>query len=216
MQLPLTRGERFKSARMKLPKKERTLAAVYAATGVPSSKIKDLENDAVQRSVGYPDIIKLARHYHVSMDWLFGESDFRDVETDQVLAKDLGLSEESVQALRTIKETNESSSFLLPILNRILMHDSFPKILSGIEDYTNAVKLRLKYQSQRTGGKPDQNMSWTAGSRLIQEATGGQYDIVSREDKAYIMEFKLQKNFQTIVEDVKNDFLENENDSKDS
>ena len=83
----LTRGERFKDARLVHNQhKKQTMDEVSAATGVSKSLIQSLEDDSVNRSVGYDKVAKLAAHYNVTTDYLLGLSDDPapwEVKTDE-------------------------------------------------------------------------------------------------------------------------------------
>lgn len=103
----LSRGERFKDARIIHNKNgKQTQAEVYTATGVPASCIKELEDDEKQRNVGYEAIVKLARHYGVSVDWLLGISEIRTLDTEvREICEYIGLSEEAVEKLHSISNS---------------------------------------------------------------------------------------------------------------
>lgn len=194
-----TRGKRFRWARQCLPEKKGTLSAVYAATGVPSSKIKDLENDAIERSVGYQDIIKLAAHYKVSLDWLIGGSEFTEIKYEQASAKELGLSEDAIRNLQDIKERSSGGTDLLTMMNYILSSDQFSDLLTGFSDINTSVKIRAKNLNKLHSD----SMRWTEGSQLIMQATGGLYDVISREEKELVIETKLVKFLQNMIADLK-------------
>ena len=67
----LTRGERFKGARLDFNQHQKqTMDEVAAATGISKSLIQALEDDENDRSVGYDKVAKLAAHYHVTTDYL--------------------------------------------------------------------------------------------------------------------------------------------------
>ncbi len=72
----LTIWERFKDAReVYNPHGKQTLEQVTKATGVSESMISSLESEHSDRNVGYKNIIALAKHYGVSIDWLLGQTD---------------------------------------------------------------------------------------------------------------------------------------------
>lgn len=99
----LTRGERFKDARLEKNKNGRqTMAEVEKATGVSASLIKELEDDDSTRDFGYKKIAALAKHYGVSANWLLELSDDHRIlpcATDELL-----LSESAVDAIRYYAE----------------------------------------------------------------------------------------------------------------
>lgn len=76
--MKLTRGERFKDARTVHNRHgAQNMDAVYMATGIAKSIIHALENDDIDRSVGYDKVALLAKHYGVSIDWLLGLTEIR-------------------------------------------------------------------------------------------------------------------------------------------
>ncbi len=94
----LSRGERFKDARtIHNQHGKQTMKEVEERTGVSASLIKDLEDDASTRSVGYEKVSRLAIHYGVSIDWLCGITDAHQVAPCAV--DQLGLSEKAVSNL---------------------------------------------------------------------------------------------------------------------
>lgn len=95
----LTRGERFKDARVvHNVHNKQTMDEVATATGVSKSLIQSLEDDSVKRSVGYDKVAKLAAHYRVTTDFLLGLTD--DPNPIPCAVDDLGLSLEAVNVLK--------------------------------------------------------------------------------------------------------------------
>lgn len=96
--LNLTRGERFKDARVVYNKNgSQSMAEVSMATGVSASLIKELEDDDSARDFGYKKIVELAKHYGVSANWLLGITNDHKIHpcaTDELL-----LSESAVEAI---------------------------------------------------------------------------------------------------------------------
>lgn len=71
--MSLTRAERFKDARTVHNKHgSQTINEVAEQTGIAKSMISALENDEIDRDVGYQNIAKLAKHYGVTSDFLLG------------------------------------------------------------------------------------------------------------------------------------------------
>lgn len=67
----LTRGERFKDARIVHNQNgKQTMKEVEHDTGISASLIKDLEDDSSTRGVSFEKVAKLSHHYGVSSDWL--------------------------------------------------------------------------------------------------------------------------------------------------
>lgn len=113
----LTRGERFKDARIVHNQHgKQTMDEVAAATGLQKSLIQALEDDSANRSVGYDKVAKLAAHYHVSADYLLGLSDVVSPNTEiRAMCDSLGLSEKTVKtfelANRTFHEVTTLKSY---------------------------------------------------------------------------------------------------------
>lgn len=95
----LTRGERFKGARLDHNQHgKQTMDDVAAATGVSKSLIQALEDDENDRSVGYDKVAKLAAYYGVSANWLLcldGDYHIRPSAVDE-----LGLSQKNIDYLK--------------------------------------------------------------------------------------------------------------------
>lgn len=82
MPTELTRGERFKDARtVHNQHGKQTIREVSKATGVSQGKIADIENDKAG-DIGSDSVIKLAKHYGVSADYLLGLSDIKTQDSD--------------------------------------------------------------------------------------------------------------------------------------
>lgn len=118
----LERGERFKDARLEYNRNGRqTLREVYAATGISTSLIQELEDDRSSRDIGYLKIQKLAEHYGVSIDWLLGMSDVVTVSPEMSVACEItGLSEAAVKNIQ--RESSADTTRLA--LEVILCSDS--------------------------------------------------------------------------------------------
>lgn len=115
----LTRGERFKGARLDYNQHgKQTMDEVTIATGISKSMIQSLEDDESQRSVGYDKVAILAKHYGVSADWLLGLSE--DYHKEPCAADQIGLSADVIHAiLDADNETREGLNiFLSYVINR--------------------------------------------------------------------------------------------------
>lgn len=133
----LTRGERFKDARIvHNAKGKQTMDEVSAATGISKSLIQALEDDNVDRSVGYDKIAKLANHYRVSANFLLGLSKDPDIFPSAV--DDLELSVKAVETIRKLSmwdTPNEQIQFMngaghaLDVLNCLLESPYFDDVM---------------------------------------------------------------------------------------
>ncbi len=138
----LTRGERFKDARIvhNIHKKQ-TMDDVSAATGVGKSTIQALEDDNIERSVGYDKVAKLASHYHVTTDYLLGLTD--DPSPTPNAVDELGLPESTIRYLAGIKqsENKELSQAVYSFLNS----EDFPLFIYQIHLYFAAKKAAVVF-----------------------------------------------------------------------
>lgn len=136
----LTRGERFKDARIVHNQhKKQTMDEVATATGVSKSLIQSLEDDSVNRSVGYDKVAKLAAHYRVTTDYLLGLSD--DPFPMPSVVDDLGLSLKAVEAIERLEmfdtpngqlQFRNASSHALDILNCLLESPDFHEVMGNL------------------------------------------------------------------------------------
>lgn len=136
----LTRGERFKDARIVHNQhKKQTMDEVATATGVSKSLIQSLEDDSVNRSVGYDKVAKLAAHYRVTTDFLLGLSD--DPFPMPSVVDDLGLSLKAVDAIEQLEmfdtpngqlQFGNASSHALDILNCLLESPDFHEVMGNL------------------------------------------------------------------------------------
>ena len=136
----LTRGERFKDARIVHNQhKKQTMDEVATATGVSKSLIQSLEDDSVNRSVGYDKVAKLAAHYRVTTDFLLGLSD--DPFPIPSVVDDLGLSLKAVDAIEQLEmfdtpngqlQFRNASSHALDILNCLLESPAFHEVMGNL------------------------------------------------------------------------------------
>ena len=165
----LTRGERFKDARLDLNKNgKQTMRMVADATGIAASLLKDLEDDENNRSVGYDKIAVLAKHYGVSSDWLLGITDDSSLRSSAV--DDLGLSTKAVQQIIRIGISNSDS---LAALNGILEDSYLSKMLVQINQIANAVaaeKVHLE-KLQEAGKKVPFHHLGEAGAEMYENQT---------------------------------------------
>ena len=136
----LTRGERFKDARIVHNRNgKQTMDEVATAIGVSKSLIQSLEDDSVNRSVGYDKVAKLAAHYRVTTDFLLGLSD--DPFPMPSVVDDLGLSLKAVDAIEQLEmfdtpngqlQFGNASSHALDILNCLLESPDFHEVMGNL------------------------------------------------------------------------------------
>ena len=165
----LTRGERFKDARLDLNKNgKQSMKTVADATGIAASLLKDLEDDDNNRSVGYDKIAVLAKHYGVSSDWLLGITDDSSPRSSAV--DDLGLSTKAVQQIIRIGISNPDA---LSALNGILEDSFLLKTLVQITQIANAVAAEKAHleKLQEAGKKVPFHHLGAAGAEMYENQT---------------------------------------------
>ena len=135
----LTRWERFKDARtVHNQHGNETMTEVYAATGIRESKIQALEDEDQERSVGYKSVARLAKHYHVSADYLLGLTD--DPHPQRTAIDDLGITPAVAKRFVKLKEYAFLDSDIPGKMNHILNNDEVWKLLRLLIDYATAAK----------------------------------------------------------------------------
>lgn len=148
----LTRGERFKDARLERNQhKKQTMDEVAAATGISKSLIQSLEDDDTKRSVGYDKVAKLAEHYGVTADFLLGLSD--DPSPRKSAIDELGLSPEAVQWLNKLCSDYKSSN----AINDIFTSSAFHLVIENLCDYYNSIIAEIIYDNIFLKHFPDYN-----------------------------------------------------------
>lgn len=136
----LTRGERFKDARVvHNVHKRQTMDEVASATGVSKSLVQSLEDDSVNRSVGYDKVAKLAKHYGVTTDFLLGLSN--DPFPVPSVIDDLGLSLKAVEAIEQLEMFDTpngqirfrvASEYAVDVLNCMLESPIFQEVMENL------------------------------------------------------------------------------------
>lgn len=136
----LTRGERFKDARLEHNRNgKQTMDEVYTATGVSASMIKDLEDDGKERSVGYDKIAILAEHYGVSADYLLSLTN--DPKPKPCATDELGLSVKSVDWLLLLAKSSDETRYT-EYLNKLFEMEVFQGLVYQLMDYFSALKAQ--------------------------------------------------------------------------
>lgn len=106
-------AERFKDARAVYNQHgAQSTKAVSNATGISTSIINALENET--RSVGYEKVMILAKHYGVSIDWVFCLTD--DPNPQPCAVDELGLSYKAIEAIKRMKRTGQGLTGLNNLL----------------------------------------------------------------------------------------------------
>lgn len=122
----LTIQERLKDLRMD---RRLTLEQLAEQTGLSRAALGNYEaNDT--KDISHYAIIKLARFYGVTADYLLGLSEMKN-HSDAEL-NDLHLSDEVIELLR-------DGQINTPLLCELVMHKEFVKLLADIEIYVNGM-----------------------------------------------------------------------------
>ena len=138
----LTRGERFKDARVTHNVHgNQTTREVAQATGITASLVNDLENDNSNRSVGYDKIVKLAMHYGVSTDWLLGLTDAPTMKPSAV--DDLGLPPQVVDRIKEMNNEETDDFYSHEGLCRFLAHTINSPLFEMIDAFRDLVSTEI-------------------------------------------------------------------------
>jgi transcriptional regulator with XRE-family HTH domain len=160
----LTRGERFKDARVVHNQNgKQTMVQVSTAAKVSQSTISDLENDDSTRRVNFEDVASLAKHYGVSGHYLLGLTDDPKIYPSAV--DELGLSPAAVKEIKELKHYAESSQApdgdfcrMLAALNSFLSSNRFSWFLAYIVKAERAAKQTRDaykpFEDQKRAKKP--------------------------------------------------------------
>ena len=144
----LSLPEKFKDARVSHNQHgKQTMAEVQAATGVQASTISDLENENKSRNAGYMDIVKLAHHYGVSLEYLIGNSDDPRIHVSAV--DELGLSNKALDIIREEQKWH-TEKYYLSFLSKIIEDSSTVAIRELYYKYSFFRELYAQREELRT------------------------------------------------------------------
>ena len=188
--LKLTRGERFKDARLGLPKPN-TMKVIQEATGVSESMITDLENDASTRDVGFSNIAKLAKHYGVSADWLLGLTDAK--HSNPAAVDDLGITEAAVDVIRGFRFCTEE----LKIFSSIVSSYEFWRVIQSIKTLREqAQRMARDYSLSRD---MDVRTSTSDAAKRLRKDINQPFEILVGDDYVDHIEHTIVKNLEQII-----------------
>ncbi len=122
--------------------------------GVTQQTLSRYEKGERQASLDF--VIKAAKHYNVTADYLLGLSDCKSVEQDmQTVCKATGLSESSIETLQDVVSDTEHtkySAYTIDFLNGILEDESSPfsaSILANMMQKVVIAKVKTKMIKNR-------------------------------------------------------------------
>ncbi len=122
MKTKLTLQEKLKDLRNERNLK---LADVEKQTGIVSSTISRYETDENQH-IPYQELVKMAKFYKVSMDYLCGMTNHRNLRNTPI--DELEITDEAVSFLKSKKANNR-------LVSELLAHEDFPQHISAMEVY---------------------------------------------------------------------------------
>ena len=131
-------GEKIATLRAE---KQETQQQLADSLGVKRETIKFWEGG--NRQIKGGDIIKIARHFGISTDYLLGISDVKAPETSMQAVCDMtGLSEKSILSIQIFKALHNEE------LNAMLTDDCFSDVLSSMDSlnyYSEFLQDQIKY-----------------------------------------------------------------------
>ena len=140
----LTRGERFKDARLIHNQHgKQTMDEVEAATGIKKSLIQALECDEISRDVGYAKVATLAAHYCVTADFLLGFTN--DPHPQRTAIDDLGITPAVADQFIKLQDCAFSDCNIPGKINHLLENESVWLLLFLLKDYATAAKADTIY-----------------------------------------------------------------------
>ena len=112
------------------------LEQVSAATGISTSALSSYEKDELI-DIPHSSIVALAKHYHVSADYLLGLTEIRDEGNADI--EDLSINDDMVRLLKSGAINNR-------LLCELVAHPGFIKFLTDLEIYVDG-KAGIQIQS---------------------------------------------------------------------
>lgn len=122
MDCKLSLQEKLKDLRVERNLK---LADIEKATGISVATLSRFETDELL-SIAYQDLLKLAKFYNVSMDYLSGLTNH--IQHRNIAIDELSITDEAVTLLKSKKANNR-------LISELLTHKDFIKLLTTIEIY---------------------------------------------------------------------------------
>lgn len=110
--------------------------------GISDSALSKYQNDSGE--AGINAINKIADYFNVSSDYLIGKTDVKKPSIqDQAIQNEIGLSERSIDILRSHNKNSSSKNSLTSTINLLIEQEApFSDFLTV--DYTNALLSKIK------------------------------------------------------------------------
>ena len=187
MNTELTLQEKLYDLRKEKGLKQEELAEII---GVSTATISRFETDE-NMNIAYQDLLKLAKFFDVSMDYLCGLTNHRKYRNTNI--DDLALTDDAVDVLKSKKANNR-------LISELLALDDFIKLLSTIEIYID-------------GKISDGTNAMNATLALVEKQIQGNLDISDKNDilstikEAYIDEneylrFRISEKFNLVLKQL--------------
>lgn len=102
------------------------------------------------------DILRsIAQYFGVTTDYLLGASEYRTIETQQIAAAELGLSDGAIESLQMLNDRDDSGESLVDVLCLLLEKTGRSGIvLSAIESFQIMVDEAIEYERDQSIDKP--------------------------------------------------------------
>ncbi len=191
MNVPITRGERFKDARVVYNQHgKQTMDDVQKATNVSVGSISQMENDECTTDFGSNKVAALARHYGVSTDYLLGLSKDPTVDPDIKKAiKVTGLSRKAINRLSCMEEYQRAYA------SQLIALDLFPDLLSALNDYDAAGNTILQFTERLLAGFGE-----TSSRRELTLVDDAYYSMSEQLTELRSLRFELNDLFLSILD----------------
>ncbi len=96
---------------------KKTIKTLSQEIGISEGALSKYQNDGAAPSINA--LAKIAAYFGVSADWLLGLSEFHTKKSEQVLAKDIGLSEQTISVLSTLNYYPHTRG-VLRVINKLI------------------------------------------------------------------------------------------------
>ena len=189
MKTQLSIQERLKDLRVE---KGMTLEQLSQHTKIPTSTLDSYESDDY-KEIPHRNIIKLAKFYNVSTDYLLGMTENRQL--DSIALSDLHLND---TALTLLKDRKINTL----LLSELITHEQFRKLMLDLEIYVDGL---ADMQVKSLNFVVD-----TGRKRLVKRYNPDEYDLVLNTLKAQHLELNdyfahvIDDDMHTIIQDIRN------------